>query len=104
MERKGCTANVLLIYDNTLICANAGDSRCIVAEGGSAVPLSKDHKPTNKIERERIRNAGLRVDHDGRIDGTLNLSRAIGDVYHKKNKKLDFHEQAIISKPDVRTH
>jgi serine/threonine protein phosphatase PrpC len=92
MERKGCTANVLLIYDGTLICANAGDSRCLVAEGGVAIPLSKDHKPANKKERERIRNAGLRVDHDGRIDGTLNLSRAIGDVYHKKNKKLEFNE------------
>jgi len=34
MEEKGCTANALLIYNNLLVCANAGDSRCIVGEGG----------------------------------------------------------------------
>ena len=44
-EFIGCTANVLLIQNKTLICANAGDSRCVVAEGGKAIPLSKDHKP-----------------------------------------------------------
>jgi len=44
-ENIGCTANVLMIHNNTLICANAGDSRCVVAEGGKAIPLSKDHKP-----------------------------------------------------------
>jgi len=51
MEEKGCTANTLLIYNNLLICANAGDSRCIVGEGGVCVPLSKDHKPNLKKER-----------------------------------------------------
>ena len=46
-ENVGCTANVLMIHNNTLICANAGDSRCVVAEAGKAIPLSKDHKPTH---------------------------------------------------------
>lgn len=46
MADKGCTANVLLVIENTLICANAGDSRCVLGEGGRAVPMSVDHKPT----------------------------------------------------------
>jgi serine/threonine protein phosphatase PrpC len=41
----GCTANVALIYKDTLICANAGDSRCILSSNGKAVEMSKDHKP-----------------------------------------------------------
>jgi len=32
MESKGCTAVVLLMVSNLFICANAGDSRCVIAE------------------------------------------------------------------------
>jgi serine/threonine protein phosphatase PrpC len=76
---KGCTANLLLLKDNELICANAGDSRCILGVGGKAVPLSVDHKPTMPKERQRITKAGSYVNYEGRIDGNLNLSRALGD-------------------------
>jgi hypothetical protein len=92
MEGKGCTANVVLLTNNILICANAGDSRCVVAEGGKSLPLSVDHKPTLKKERDRIYKAGSTVNVEGRIDGNLNLSRAIGDIAHKKNTKLALHE------------
>lgn len=104
MEGKGCTANVLMIINNLLICANAGDSRCVVAEGGRAIPLSIDHKPNLKKERERIYKAGSTVNIEGRIDGNLNLSRAIGDIAHKKNPRLQLHEQAITSMPDIKLH
>ena len=40
----------------------------------------------------------------GRIDGNLNLSRAIGDIAHKKNVRLQLHEQAITSLPDIKVH
>jgi serine/threonine protein phosphatase PrpC len=92
MEGKGCTANVLLITNNLLICSNAGDSRCVVAEGGRALALSIDHKPYLKKERDRIYKAGSTVNVEGRIDGNLNLSRAIGDISHKKNTKLSLQE------------
>jgi serine/threonine protein phosphatase PrpC len=92
MEGKGCTANVLLITNNLLICSNAGDSRCVVAEGGRALALSIDHKPYLKKERDRIYKAGSTVNVEGRIDGNLNLSRAIGDISHKKNSKLSLQE------------
>jgi serine/threonine protein phosphatase PrpC len=88
MEGKGCTSNVLMIYNNTLLCANAGDSRCVVGEGGKAIAMSHDHKPTLKKERDRIYKAGSTVNIEGRIDGNLNLSRAIGDIAHKKNPRV----------------
>ena len=88
MEGKGCTANVLMIVNNLQYCANAGDSRCVLGEGGRAFPMSIDHKPTMKKERDRIYRAGSTVNFEGRIDGNLNLSRAIGDIAHKKNPKL----------------
>ena len=36
------------------------------------------------------------------MNGNLNLSRAIGDLTYKKNKKLPPKDQAITSFPDVR--
>lgn len=104
MESKGCTANILMMTKNLLICANAGDSRCVLGEGGRAVLLSHDHKPQNKKERERIYKAGSTVNVEGRIDGNLNLSRAIGDIAHKKNTRIPLQDQAVTSFPDVKIH
>ena len=54
---------------------------------GEAKELSRDHKPDDKPEKERIVKAGGLVD-DGRINGNLNLSRAIGDFEYKSAKNL----------------
>jgi len=50
--------------------------------------MSHYHKPTLKKERDRIYKAGSTVNIEGRIDGNLNLSRAIGDIAHKKNPRI----------------
>lgn len=41
--------------------------------------LSTDHKPEQEVERDRIVKAGGFV-RGGRINGRLNLSRAIGKL------------------------
>merc|ERR1739847_135636 len=47
----GCTANMCLFIENHVICANIGDSRTnILNDDGYSLPLSVDHKPTNKDE------------------------------------------------------
>lgn len=45
---------------------------------GKAVDMSYDHKPEDEVELARIKNAGGKVTMDGRVNGGLNLSRAIG--------------------------
>jgi serine/threonine protein phosphatase PrpC len=84
----GCTANVILIDNHRkLYVANAGDSRCVLARGGKAIPLSFDHKPENEEERKRIEHAGSTI-LEGRVDGNLNLSRSLGDLKYKQKKSL----------------
>lgn len=80
---SGCTAVVALLHKNELFVANAGDSRCVVCRDGKAMDMSFDHKPEDPEELERIRKAGGRVTMDGRVNGGLNLSRAIGDHGYK---------------------
>uniref|UniRef100_A0A8C9XMN7 Protein phosphatase 1G n=1 Tax=Sander lucioperca TaxID=283035 RepID=A0A8C9XMN7_SANLU len=99
---SGTTAVVALIRGKQLIVANAGDSRCVVSERGKAVDMSYDHKPEDELELARIKNAGGKVTMDGRVNGGLNLSRAIGDHFYKRNKALPPEEQMISAMPDVK--
>ncbi|GJQ67351.1 hypothetical protein Trydic_g19493, partial [Trypoxylus dichotomus] len=99
----GTTAVVALVKGNKLYVANAGDSRCVLCRNGEAIEMSKDHKPEDKPEYNRIKKAGSEVSSDGRVDDGLNLSRAIGDHAYKKQKDLSEREQAVIALPDVKT-
>ncbi|KAM9317063.1 protein phosphatase 1G [Gastrophryne carolinensis] len=99
---SGTTAVVALIRGKQLIVANAGDSRCVVSEAGKAVDMSYDHKPEDEVELARIKNAGGKVTMDGRVNGGLNLSRAVGDHFYKRNKNLPPEEQMISALPDIK--
>eukprot|EP00596_Hydrurales_sp_CCMP1899_P005161 CAMPEP_0119035254 /NCGR_PEP_ID=MMETSP1177-20130426/2186_1 /TAXON_ID=2985 /ORGANISM="Ochromonas sp, Strain CCMP1899" /LENGTH=700 /DNA_ID=CAMNT_0006993251 /DNA_START=140 /DNA_END=2239 /DNA_ORIENTATION=+ len=98
----GCTAIVTLITGNTLYVANAGDSRGVLCrKGGLAYPLSEDHKPSQDRESARISAAGGFINHVGRINGNLNLSRSLGDLKYKQVEDIPPEEQMITAEPDV---
>jgi len=48
-----------------------------VASLFQAYNLSRDHKPDLEVEKDRILKAGGFI-HAGRVNGSLNLARAIG--------------------------
>lgn len=107
-DTTGCTAVTVLVTPTEFYIANAGDSRAVLCRNGIAVPLSEDHKPNDPRESERIVKAGGTVEESQggarthyRVNGNLNLSRAIGDLEYKKNADLQPHEQMITSTPDV---
>jgi len=111
-DGMGCTAVVALLEYNLLTgvpfrlhVANCGDSRCVlVNDMGKAIAMSKDHKPRNRDERSRIEAAGGWVTSEGRIEGNLNLSRALGDFYYKRTRKQGTPETQMISGvPEVRS-
>ena len=60
VERSGSCANVCLIVGDICYIANVGDSRAIMSSNGGTVvePLSKDHKPSEKDEYNRIISGG----------------------------------------------
>ena len=98
--QAGSTCVVAVIRDNTLTVANAGDSRAVLCRRGEAIPLSRDHKPQDEDERARIQNAGGFV-QEGRVNGSLALSRAIGDLEYKQSKNLPAHEQIVTAHPEI---
>ena len=70
-----------------------------MGHGGKCRPLSFDHKPENQVEIDRIYKAGSTIT-EGRVDGNLNLTRALGDLKYK-TKDLPPEEHPITANPDV---
>lgn len=100
-SHAGCTANVVLVTKDFIYCANSGDSRAVASVNKSVEPLSFDHKPEDEIELNRITKAGGTVSY-GRVNGNLNLSRALGDMQYKANSKIPAEEQIITANPDIK--
>jgi len=106
----GCTSCVVLITKDTIYCANSGDSRALIQlTDGKVIELSHDHKPENDGELKRVKAGGGYVE-DGRVQGIIAVSRAIGDWEYKnpgllpemekkrkssKKKKLDSKDEPL---------
>lgn len=80
----GATACVVFVTKDKIFTANAGDSRAVLSKGKQAVALSEDHKPNDPKELARIVKSGHSVFME-RVDGTLALSRALGDYGYKNS-------------------
>jgi len=101
----GCTAVVVLLTATYVVCANAGDSRCVIQSRGRRVKeLSHDHKPNNMSERLRITSGGGTVCGNGRVNGCLAVSRALGDFQFKANSSLAADQQLVSAEPDIIVH
>jgi len=85
----GCTAVVLLVNPELVICANLGDSMAYLCRHNQEdevqpIPLQmRQHKCWMMKEKERILRSGGAVEN-GRINGVLEVSRAFGDITLKK--------------------
>ena len=54
----GCTGVLAVISPTHIICANVGDSRCVLGTASTTIPMSYDHKPNSPEETLRIIAAG----------------------------------------------
>mmetsp|Transcript_23058 Transcript_23058/g.55991 ORF Transcript_23058/g.55991 Transcript_23058/m.55991 type:complete len:377 (-) Transcript_23058:9-1139(-) len=103
-DQMGCTAVVVLVLGRQIFCANVGDSRALLCRQGTTIELNKIHKPEDEAEKKRILAAGGRVKRHGpcfRVDGGLNLSRALGDFAYK-DASLCAEQHKICAVPDVK--
>ncbi|KAF0983131.1 hypothetical protein FDP41_011109 [Naegleria fowleri] len=90
------------ISDNEVeaICANVGDSRCVLYHNGKTYEMSYDQKPMNEVERKRIEAADCTVTMN-RVNGNLAVARAFGDFRYKGNEKKKPEEQAVCCVPEI---
>ncbi|KAF8392835.1 hypothetical protein HHK36_021074 [Tetracentron sinense] len=90
----GSTASTAILVGDRLLVANVGDSRAVICRGGNAIAVSRDHKPDQTDERQRIEDAGGFVMWAGtwRVGGVLAVSRAFGDRLLK---------QYVVADPEI---
>jgi len=98
-DKSGTTAVCALISQKYLIIANCGDSRGVCCTDGKAVLATQDHKPSNEPEKERIQNAGGSVMIQ-RVNGSLAVSRALGDFEYKNVEGKGPTEQLVSPEPE----
>ncbi|KAK9159122.1 hypothetical protein Scep_005696 [Stephania cephalantha] len=92
-----------LIRNGNLVVSNAGDCRAVVSRGGTAEALTSDHRPSREDERERIEAQGGYVDcRNGiwRIQGTLAVSRGVGDGHLKQWVIAEPETKVLAIEPD----
>ncbi|CAI5727626.1 hypothetical protein KXD40_005646 [Peronospora effusa] len=102
-DEMGSTGLFAIVTPKDVVCANVGDSRCILSNAKipEVVQLSVDHKPDLEFEKQRIVAAGGTV-FRGRVCGGVAVSRSFGDLWFKRNVDLKPHQQLVTSEPCVR--
>lgn len=96
----GSTAVVLLVSPRFLYLAHCGDSRALLSRSGSMAFCTEDHRPHRPRERERIHDAGGTV-RRRRVEGSLAVSRALGDFAFKQAPGRPPELQLVSAEPEV---
>lgn len=94
MDGGVCLAN-FVIAGRKIFFANTGDVRLLLIRKSGVIQLSNDHRPDNPAERQRIINAGGKIEQNRIISEkfSIDFSRAIGDC--------EFRQYGLIANPHL---
>ncbi|WJZ89100.1 hypothetical protein VitviT2T_008346 [Vitis vinifera] len=101
--RGGSCCVTALIRNGKLAVSNAGDCRAVMSRGGIAKALTSDHRPSREDEKSRIEKLDGYVDcYHGvwRIQGSLAVSRGIGDRHLKQWVTAEPETKILAIQPD----
>ena len=99
----GCSGIVVLITNDKIYIANAGNCRCIPIDENWEViqeKVNKLHLINDDIEKERINNS-MCFKEKKIYPEFIYTSRGFGDFEYKENKWLKPEDQAISPEPEV---
>jgi len=99
-DSSGATAVAAFVTPTHVVVANCGDSRCVFSRGSGEIWGSVDHKPVLEEEQKRIVGAGGFVAMN-RVNGSLAVSRALGDYDFKRHPTLAPAQQQVSAEPTV---
>lgn len=99
-DKSGSTAVCVLTSPSHFYFVNCGDSRSILIRDNVVVFSTTDHKPSNPDEKARITKAGGSVMIQ-RVNGSLAVSRSLGDYEYKNVKGVGPTEQLVSPEPEI---
>ncbi|KAJ3695517.1 hypothetical protein LUZ60_000894 [Juncus effusus] len=98
---SGTTALTAMIFGRSLLVANAGDCRAVLSRYGTAIEMSRDHRPCCLRERKRVESLGGFVD-DGYLNGLLAVTRSLGDWHLEGMKSSELSSGPLIAEPELK--
>lgn len=99
-DKSGSTAICAIVAPKYIYFANCGDSRAVLSRDATTPFSTMDHKPIIPAEKERIQNAGGSVMIQ-RVNGSLAVSRALGDFEYKNVEGKGPCEQLVSPEPEI---
>jgi len=99
----GCSGIVILVTNNIIYIANAGDCRCIPVNENYEVITDKSNKLhiiNNDIEKTRIQDS-LNFKEKKFYPEFLETTRGLGNFEYKQNRWLKPEDQAFSPQPEV---
>jgi protein phosphatase 1B len=99
-DKSGSTAVCTIVSPSHVFFGNCGDSRAVLSREDKCVFSTQDHKPVNPTEKERIQKAGGSVMIQ-RVNGSLAVSRALGDFEYKNVQGMGPCEQLVSPEPEI---
>uniref|UniRef100_A0A6M2DLZ9 Protein phosphatase 2c n=1 Tax=Xenopsylla cheopis TaxID=163159 RepID=A0A6M2DLZ9_XENCH len=100
VDKSGSTAVCAFISPKQIYVGNCGDSRAVLSRDGVPVFYTMDHKPVLPGEKDRIQKAGGSVMIQ-RVNGSLAVSRALGDYDYKNVEGRGQCEQLVSPEPEI---
>ena len=100
---SGCSGIVILVTNNIIYIANAGDCRCIPLNENYEIIADKSNKLhliNNDIEKIRIQNS-LNFKEKKIYPEFLETTRGLGNFEYKQNKWLKPEDQAFSPQPEL---
>ncbi|XP_072346027.1 protein phosphatase 1A-like [Scyliorhinus torazame] len=97
---SGSTVVAVTVSPTHVYFINCGDSRAVLRRAGGTHFYTEDHKPFLPREQDRIRRAGGTVTLQ-RVNGSLAVSRALGDFNFKAAEWRSQTEQLVSPEPEV---
>lgn len=100
---SGCSGIVILVTNNIIYIANAGDCRCIPLNENYEVITDKSNKLhliNNDNEKKRIQDS-LNFKEKKFYPEFLETTRGLGNLEYKQNKWLKPEDQAFSPQPEV---
>ncbi len=101
----GSTASIVIGDKNLLYFTNAGDSRTVLYDENGVYFSTRDHKPTEPDEFERIENTryDVQMKDVARIGGLLAVSRGFGDFIYKIDERENYRpvDYAVSTVPEI---
>lgn len=98
-EEAGTTVSVAYLINGKLYCALVGDSSMALIRDGTAVFVTRDHRPDNQTEKDRVRDAGGII-KDNRVEvvggASIAITRALGISSIKSAMK-----DVILAEPEI---